>query len=355
MRNTKLISVLTVFLGLFIVNVNAQFDDLYFDEGDFSSERDYVYEDVDSEVAQYDNAIVDEYDGDDFDEYTTYYTNDYDIDGYQYTNRLEQYRLARIASSYYGANFLGCGTSSSFFRRFNRQVSNDRFFANYVRNQLLFNPGTSRLAFSGGFNSFGPFGGVGGRTFNRWNGFNSFSSFAFGFPGDFRGGRFVINSIGGGYGCPAYGFTAINSTRFANASNSIANVSRVNSSRSTSSITRSNSGTRSTNASKSNVRSTSARGVSTSSTRTRVSAAPSTRTVRASGNSRTVTRSSPSSSSRISSSSRSSRSSSLAPRSSSRSSSVGSSRSSRSSSSSARSSSSSSRSSSSSVRSSRRP
>ena len=89
MRNTKLISVLTVFLGLFIVNVNAQFDDLYFDEGDFNTDRDYAYEDVDQQIAQYDNASIDDYDGDEFDEYTEYLTNDYDIDAYQYTHRLD--------------------------------------------------------------------------------------------------------------------------------------------------------------------------------------------------------------------------------------------------------------------------
>ena len=361
MTNKNFISVLSLVLGFFIVNVNAQFDDLYFDEADFNTDRDYAYEDVDQEIAQYDNATIDEYDGDEFDEYTEYYTNDYDIDAFQYTNRLDQYRLASFASSYYGSNFLGCSTSSSFLRNFNRQVRNDRFFANYVRNQLLFGSSlgfSTRVGFGNtafGFNSFN-------RGFNNpfafSNGFNSFNRGFNSFGGGFNSFGGGFNSFGGGYGCPPYGFTAVNNARLNSAANTFNNVSRVNSSRSTGAITRSNSGVRNTSTTKANVRSTSARGVSTSSVRNRT-AAPSSRTVRSSANTRTTTRSSSapsrtSRSSRISNSNtRSSRSSFSPSRTTSRSSSVGSSRSSRSSSSVR--SSSSSRPSSSSVRSTRRP
>jgi len=34
MRNKRLITAFTLFLGFLMVNVNAQFDDLYFDESD---------------------------------------------------------------------------------------------------------------------------------------------------------------------------------------------------------------------------------------------------------------------------------------------------------------------------------
>jgi len=366
MTNKNLISVLSLVLGFFIVNVNAQFDDLYFDESDFSSDRDYAYEDIDQQVAQYDNALLDEYDGDEFDEYTTYYTNDYDIDGYQYTNRLDQYRLAALASSYYGSNFLGCGSSSIFFRNLNRQVRNDRFFAQYLSNALVF--GRRPVGFgSSRFRSNNFIGSIGINTISGFNnpfgfsnGFNSFNRGFNSFGGGFNSFGGGFNSFGGGYGCPAYGFTAVNNARLNSAANTFNNVSRVNSSRSTGAITRSNSGVRNTTTNKANVRSTSARGVSTSSVRNRT-VAPSSRTVRSSANTRTTTRSSAtpsrtrsSRSSRISNSnSRSSRSSYSPSRSTSRSSSARPSRSSRSSSSTR--SSSPSRSSSSSVRSSRRP
>ena len=364
MTNKNFISALSLVLGFFIVNVNAQFDDLYFDEADFNTDRDYAYEDVDQEIAQYDNATIDDYDGDEFDEYTTYYTNDYDIDGYQYTNRLDQYRLAALASSYYGSNFLGCGTSSIFFRNLNRQVRNDRFFAQYLSNALVF--GRRPVGFgSSRFRSNNFIGSIGINTISGFNnpfgfsnGFNSFNRGFNSFGGGFNSFGGGFNSFGGGYGCPAYGFTAVNNARLNSAANTFNNVSRVNSSRSTGAITRSNSGVRNTSTTKANVRSTSARGVSTSSVRNRT-AAPSSRTVRSSANTRTTTRSSSapsrtSRSSRISNSNtRSSRSSFSPSRTTSRSSSVGSSRSSRSSSSVR--SSSSSRPSSSSVRSTRRP
>ena len=326
-------------ITLFFLNfsLNAQFDDLYYDESEYdfdaSYEDDYAYDEYDND--EYFAEADFDYDQDDYDEYLEYQDNGYDVDAYAYTNRFRDYRYSRFYNRYYSGGYFV-----------------DPFFANtWLGYNSRFNPyaygGWNRFNFyRGGFGpsitlTFGlnPYRDVYGFGFNRFNRFNRWNT-GFGFGGGFS----RIGGFGaGGYACPPY----IPTARFTNPGrvNNTAVTSRnvtSQSRRSGSTITSTRRTTRTVNNTKatSTNRSTRVSPRSSSRTTTRTSS----RTTRTSPSSRTSSRSSsrsytPSRSSSRSSGTRSSSRSYTPSRSSSRSSGARSSSSSRSSGSSSRSSS----------------
>lgn len=93
-----ILSLALLFIG--VAGVNAQFDDLYFDEAEFESadytENAYAYEDYDDAVLGEEGLV--EYDADEYDEYLTYRENEYEIDAYRYTNRFNNLRYSNFYS-----------------------------------------------------------------------------------------------------------------------------------------------------------------------------------------------------------------------------------------------------------------
>lgn len=271
MKKIKLLSGFTLLLSMITVSVFAQFDDLYYDESSYEDSDVYDYDDdsYDDEIAyQEESTDLSDYDLDEYDEYTEYNSYNYEIDAYQYTNRLDRYRLAVFASNYYGQNFYFTN-GNSFYRELNRRINNDRFFAAYLRNALIFGPSYGQL-----YTTFGPYRD----PFSPFYSPFSRTGRNFGWAGSGFGGGFARGIGGGAYYCPPYGATNITNI-FPNYN---PGSSSVNRSRTTNSTTRSNANTSRTVygkvASRGNIRpSSSTRTVTRSTTRT---ATPSSRSVR---------------------------------------------------------------------------
>ena len=104
MRKFFSYSIILVLLVVVSVQANAQFDDLYYDPEDFETrtQERITYDEVQTESVGYtsqDEYSFDEDEYDEYDEYIDYYANDYEIDAYQYTNRLNRYRLSIFTSA----------------------------------------------------------------------------------------------------------------------------------------------------------------------------------------------------------------------------------------------------------------
>jgi hypothetical protein len=233
-RNLNL-PILTLLFAIFgFSGIQAQFDDLYYDESNFETVQ-YRTDDVsnDEEYVAYQNVESSDYDFDEYDSYVDYQNQGYDLDAYQYTNRFDNYRLAVFANNYYGYNAFS-GFNNGYYGNINRRIATDPFFAFYLRQELLFGP--SYGSFYGGFNSFSPFGfnSVGLAFGNPYGGFGVNRGFGNRFGG-FGGG---FSSFGGGYYCPPYNAVVINNNNFTNSTN---NRAFANSARATSSRTNLNS------------------------------------------------------------------------------------------------------------------
>lgn len=293
MKKAKNISWLLSLLLLFIgaAGVNAQFDDLYFDEADIDNaeytEDAYAYED-------YDDAVLEEgsydYDEDEYDEYLSYRENEYEVDAYRYTNRFNNLRYSNFYSrsgylaNPYTTSFIGDPYGYSAFRR----------------------PGLSiNLGFGSPYAStFNPYS-------NRFGRSNSFG----GLRGGYGYGGFGVGRSSAYY-CPPYNPISRNlrptvSNVNSNTSNSVSRSRRTGSTTTSSRVTNS----RRTNTTKANTRSTSRR--STRATSPRSSRSSATSRSSSSRRSYTPSRSSSRSSSTRSSSPRSSSSRSSSSRSSS--------------------------------------
>lgn len=238
MKKNILLSGLTVFLLGFGLSLQAQFDDLYYDESSFTEEINVNdFDEAADYTAYQDESTITDYDLDEYDDYVSYQSNGYDLDAYQYTNRLNRYRLAAFANNYYGPS-IALGFGNDFYGNINRAAAFDPFFRSYLRQQLLFGPSYGRL-----YSTFGPYADpfspfyAGG--FNRFGG-NGFNNFGIGGFNSFGGG---FNSFGGGfassaYYCPPY---AVNNLTVINNNSRVNDNNRVSSARATNSTTRLNS------------------------------------------------------------------------------------------------------------------
>lgn len=180
------------YLGLTMLicaQLNAQFDDLYFDESDItytenvqSDDQDYTtYDDAEFEAP----AEAYDYDEDEYDEYLAYRDNDYAIDAYRYTNRLNSYRYSRFGVGY------------------NNTFNNFNSFGRYGYSPLSYGSGIN-IVLGNNFNSFNRFGSGFGNSF-----YNPYSPFGFG-ASRFGGG---FNSYGSAAYCPPYNPAARASNR----------------------------------------------------------------------------------------------------------------------------------------------
>lgn len=234
---------LTLSMAVFAASsLTGQFDDLYFDgsESLVTPSEEYVYSDDNYDSQYYgDDEVYSS--GDEYDEYIDYYTNDYEVDGYRYTNRIDRYRMAVFTANYYGVPYWGSGAGYDAF--FLSRYANDPFFASYIRNQLIFGPSSIRLRSAYGYGPYGdpfsPFFGYNrgpglyvGVGFGNGYGFNSYNRGYSGFGRGFGG------AFGGGYYCPPYG-GAVASNRLANFNNGnrrdVVNTTRRTGTRTTSS------------------------------------------------------------------------------------------------------------------------
>lgn len=233
-KRNLILTVLSVFVaGIGFNGLQAQFDDLYYDESNFE-EVQYRTEsnDFDEDYLAYQESEPSAYDFDEYDAYVDYQNQGYNIDAYQYTNRFDNYRLAVFANNYYGYGAYA-GFGNGFYRDLNRRIANDRFFAFYLRQELLFGP-----SFGGfyGYDPFSPFAfnSVGLAFGNPYRNFGRFGGFGVGgFGNRFGGFGGGFNSFGGGYYCPPYGAVVVNNNFINNnASNrNITNTARATSSR----------------------------------------------------------------------------------------------------------------------------
>lgn len=159
-----ILSLALLFIG--VAGVNAQFDDLYFDEAEFESadytENAYAYEDYDDAVLGEEGLL--EYDADEYDEYLTYRENEYEIDAYRYTNRFNNLRYSNFYSrtgslfNPYRNNFIGDPWGYSAFR--NPGLSINIGIGN--PGLVYLDPFSRRLSPFGRVNTFNRFGGIGG-------------------------------------------------------------------------------------------------------------------------------------------------------------------------------------------------
>ncbi len=185
--------------AMFSTTMFAQFDDLYFSaspEAEFEYNRLNDFEDFGEYYAYGDEAFDNSSAIDEYDEYLAYRASDYEIDAFQYTNRLNNNRFTRFGAGYFGGNALYNPLVFNSFNNFN--------------NGLI-----GRSAFWGnGF--YDPFFGYSNRAFigNRFIG----SGFGAGFGGGFGG--FNSGFGGGGFGignalyCPPYNATNVQINNF---------------------------------------------------------------------------------------------------------------------------------------------
>ncbi len=220
MKNLFLSSIYLLIAVMISAHLTAQFDDLYFDDaGDtytVLNDNDLTYED-------YDNATIEEnaYDSDDYDEYLAYRENDYNIDAFSYTNRLNRFRYSSFYLGYTGG--------------FN-PYSPYSYGSLYGSPWLYSNLGTGLNIYLG--NSWGARG-----IYSRYN--DPFNRFGYGFNRGLGGFNRGFGGYGrgfGGYGinsavyCPPYnpasrvGSTNISNNRAASRVSSARTTSRVGSS-----------------------------------------------------------------------------------------------------------------------------
>ncbi len=264
-------------LALFnAIALTAQFDDLYFDGSESLSAPDeyYAYNDDEFDSEAYQESEAYTYD-DEIDEYIDYYSNDFEIDGYQYTNRLQRYRLAIFTSNYYGVPYWGTG--AGFDSYFLSRYANDPFFASYIRNQLIFGPSYTRLR---SYYGYGPYADPFSSFYNPWRTSGLYVGIGIGYGRGFGYNPFGIGyggyggfsrGFGGGYYCPPY-YGGVASNRLSRFNNGVVSNNVVNTTRRTGTTTTS---TR---------RNTSY--VNTSSVRTNTTSTSTRRSVRNSGNTR---------------------------------------------------------------------
>jgi len=178
MKKTKKIHWLLslVLFALGTTSINAQFDDLYFDESELPTA---AYQTEDLAYQDFDDATIDEaytYDEDEYDEYLQYRENDYDVDAYRFTNRFNNLRFSNFYSR-----------SSYLFNPYGTPIGGVFGYSNLNRIGLSFNFGIPSA-----FSSFSPYGyNPFNRGFNRFGQFNRFNRFGGGFgAGGFGVGRF---------------------------------------------------------------------------------------------------------------------------------------------------------------------